>query len=205
MISEALKFVFVHVPKTGGNSIQNICLPWADDRLTAEAPHQDGSDRFQLANLKYPQLKKHSTLADYHAVLGERLLTFRTFATIRNPWDRMISHYFSPHLGNRYFDRNRFIALVQRVPTIEHFISYECREGVFRRRVTRKIDFLMRFENLNADFREVCRKLVLPFDGELPVRNKSNHQPYSYYYDEDIRELVRDRFAVDIELGNYEF
>jgi len=96
MISLKNKFLFVHVPKTGGNSIQNILRDYSEDKVVVLAKHQDGVERFEVRSDKY-DITKHSTLSHYKAVLepGVFRQLFK-FATIRNPWDMMISCIFHP-------------------------------------------------------------------------------------------------------------
>ena len=62
----------------------------------------------------------------------------------------------------------------------------------------------MRFENLADDFRSVCATLGIPTVG-LPQYNRSNREHYSKYYDDNLREFVRKRFALEIERFGYTF
>ncbi len=71
MISSAYKFIFVHVPKTGGNSVQDALRNYADDKLVALNSVQDGIERFSIQNEKFKSLHKHSALRDYQNALGQ--------------------------------------------------------------------------------------------------------------------------------------
>jgi hypothetical protein len=62
----------------------------------------------------------------------------------------------------------------------------------------------MRFENLADDFRTVCAALDIS-PTILPQYNRSNRDHYSKYYDDELRELVRERFAAEIERFGYVF
>jgi hypothetical protein len=66
------------------------------------------------------------------------------------------------------------------------------------------VDYIMRFENLAEDFRAVCAAIGISAP-TLPQYNRSNREHYSKYYDNELRELVRTRFAAEIERFNYEF
>ena len=65
MISLQKSFLFVHIPKTAGNSIQSVLRDYSEDQLVALRKEQDGIERFGLRNANY-KIKKHSTLSEYH-------------------------------------------------------------------------------------------------------------------------------------------
>jgi hypothetical protein len=66
------------------------------------------------------------------------------------------------------------------------------------------VDYVMRFENLADDFRTVSAKLGIP-PAPLPQYNRSDREHYSKYYDAELRELIRKRFAPEIERFGYAF
>lgn len=215
MISLQNKFLFIHVPKTGGNSIQNILHNYSEDEIVTLAKHQDRIERFEVRNSQY-NITKHSTLSHYKSILDTKTYnSLFKFATIRNPWDMMISFYFSPHRSVSEWDRNNFIALVDRMPTLRNYVCEMsflekalARTGVKTNIANRKlgmdIDFLIRFEHLDEDFELVCKKIGIPYS-HLPKRNSSTRSHYSTYYDEELKEIVRKKFKEEIVIGNYTF
>src|SRR5688500_12110385 len=50
MMALSRQFIFVHVPKTGGNSIQNVLKAYSEDEIVCTEPYQDGVERFELKN-----------------------------------------------------------------------------------------------------------------------------------------------------------
>jgi hypothetical protein len=214
MLSLKHKFLFIHVPKTGGNSIQNILADYSEDTLTADKEYQDGIERFELSNSTY-KLRKHSKIKRYRKVLPTNLYRqLFKFATIRNPWDKIISMYFSPHRGTDKWDRDEFVLLIKNAATLQDYVTLPSfRDRLEKtlglparpRPLDRDIDYLIRFENLNDDFSEVCKKTGLPAAPELPIRNRSIRKHYSSYYDDELKELVGRKFSNEIAYGDYQF
>jgi len=68
VISIQKKFIFIHVPKTGGNSLQKVLKVYSEDVLTTNGKYQDGIERFGVTNVKY-KTKKHSPLSYYYSVM----------------------------------------------------------------------------------------------------------------------------------------
>jgi hypothetical protein len=200
MISFQKSFLFVHIPKTAGNSIQSVLRDYSEDELVALRGEQDGVERFGLRNPKY-KVKKHSTLAEYRAALGEEeFANLYKFTCIRNPWDRMVSYYFTPTQKAEAWDRKKFRKIISGAVSVADYLRLdEDEEDPFG-----NVDYIMRFENLADDFRKVCDALdISPM--KLPQYNRSNREHYSKYYDDDLRELVRVRFATEIERFGYTF
>lgn len=206
MISEKHRFIFIHIPKTGGNSVQNILREYSEDEIVATEAYQDGVERFEVRNKKFEGLVKHSTLNDYYRVLGDDLKNYYVFTTIRNPFDKLVSNYFSPHRGDVRWDSSEFSKFVRGVKPIDDFISLSSGLIGFRKtNMASSLNYIMRFENLSDDFSNVLTELGFP-KRVLPHRNKSsNRMLYQDCYDEDLRRFVEERHKFEIELGEYEF
>ncbi len=125
----------------------------------------------------------------------------------------MISFYFSPSRGVTEWNRSKFLHLVNKVPTLRHYICEKSflekvstklglKTNIFHRKLD--IDFLIRFEQLDDDFKVVCEKLDIPHI-VLPKRNSSTRKHYSKYYDNELKEIIRNKFLEEIEFGNYSF
>jgi hypothetical protein len=200
MISLQKRFLFIHIPKTAGNSIQSALRDYSEDQLVALRKEQDGVERFGLRNPKY-KIKKHSTLAEYRTALGETQFDdLYKFTCIRNPWDRMVSYYFTPTQKTEPWDRKKFRKIILGALSVADYLRLDKGEGD----LFANVDYVMRFENLADDFRTVCRALDIS-PTTLPRYNRSNREHYSKYYDDELRELVRARFAAEIERFGYTF
>lgn len=96
IISRARRFIFVHIPKTGGTSLSLALEGRADkdDLLIGDTPKA----RARAGRVKGIATKgrvwKHSTLRDVEGLVSaEEIAAFFTFTLVRNPWDRAVSYY----------------------------------------------------------------------------------------------------------------
>ena len=96
IISHGRKYIFVHIPKTGGTAL-SLALEgraMADDILVGDTP-KAVKRRHKLKKYKLTQgLHKHARLADVEGVVTREMLDdYFTFTLVRNPWDRIVSYY----------------------------------------------------------------------------------------------------------------
>jgi hypothetical protein len=181
------KVFFIHINKTGGTSIRN------------------GLGLQKLS-------KKHQTAIQIQQVWGlECWATAFKFSFVRNPSDKVVSHYHfrvkknninpnSIDLKNwvklsygqqdpRFYDNPQMFA-----PQLEWLVS---QNGEI------ELDFIGRFENIRSDFERLAN--ILGVNAELPHLNATTREYYRYYYNDETREIGRKWFAKDIEFFGYEF
>jgi hypothetical protein len=208
MILSRFGIIFLHLHKTGGNSVQSALLPLSDDRRV-RGMLQDGVNRFGIVGPVTPH--KHATLADYAARLGPDLPGFRVAMTCREPFDRAVALYFLPHRWVRpspdgtarvvppRWDRDDFLAFVSQLKTAAHFLTVEGQ--------VRRPDWLLRFERLAEDFGGFVRSAGLPLDPtQLPHVNRgivAETQRALALGDTVANDAVRAKFQVDYELFGY--
>jgi len=205
MIFNTHKFIYLHVQKTGGNSISSALLPFSDDQKTIKK-HQNGKDRFGIKGDVTP--RKHAWLQEYQDSLGERINEFDVVTSVRDPLDRAVSMYFSPH---RWYKRDKD----DEWRKIEPFWSYEKFEEIISS-MYRVVDFLkisdsirmpdhvIRFEDMQKDFATLVKKYGLPLDiSELPHVNKSAADMElrkEVLRNAKVQDLVKKRFMEDYRL-----
>lgn len=209
MISISKRFVFIHVPKTGGNSLFQALREYSNERIITPGPHQDGIERFGTKNDSYPEIVKHSSLSEHHRALPPEVFrSLYKFAILRNPWERMISWFFSPHRqlpqenrraghGGGEWDREHFLRFLGRRETTRHYTCLALAPTL-----AHDLDFLMRFEQLDEHFATVCRQLDIPAR-PLPRYNRSTREHYAHYYDDELEALVGEMFHEEIAFGGY--
>ena len=130
-------------------------------------------------------------------------MNYKIYVTIRNPFDRLVSFYFSPHRGDVRYERDDFAQFIGNIASLEEFISLK-KESLFaRKKILWNVKFL-RFENLNEDFFRLTSELNLK-GINLPHRNKSKRKEYKLYYDDELIEMVRMIFKFEMSFGDYSF
>lgn len=110
MLLNSVSAIFIHVPKTAGNFCQNIFL---DLGLTSDyktvSSHQDGHHRFEVRSERTKS--KHQDLASYRDTLGAAFVKYSVLVTLRDPVERLISLYLSPH---RWYEEHVWSRLLLR-------------------------------------------------------------------------------------------
>jgi hypothetical protein len=210
LISHTHRFAFIHVPKTGGCSVKLALEQFADDVL-AYRPNR-WLDRCGIhVNYFAPWPSKRFRTHTPAALLQRELpadvyADLFTFAFVRNPWDLLVSSY---HFLRR--DRShRRGRLAARLGSFARYVDYELHRGKLlqSRMLTSRhgrllVDFVGRFETLEADFATVCRHLRVA--ARLPHVNGVSHDDYRAHYTPWLAATVADGFGEDIERFGYAF
>ncbi|NOX52121.1 MAG: sulfotransferase family 2 domain-containing protein [Gammaproteobacteria bacterium] len=198
----------VHVPKTGGTSIE--------DTLGLKGP-------------------RHNTAVQYRHRFPVIWEEYFTFGIVRNPWDRVFSFYiyrrqirrleienslsFKQWLirsaeyvnSNNQQALNKEFAPVYGVGTMVknnpegwrvkfdnslHMLTDQNGKVI--------VDHIGRFERLQQEFDLICDRLDIKKQ-VLPFSNKTEHRPYWTYYDKDCERIVAKLFDKDIAYFKYNF
>jgi len=177
-------FIFIHINKTGGSSIEKAL----------EVTFEHKTAREKIKEIGHQQWKNSFT-----------------FTVIRNPWDKVVSHYhwrvqtnqtdlgvkpveFRDWVRLTYGDKDSFyydkpMMFMPQADWITDQVG-----GIL-------VNYICRFENINHDFNYVCRKLGKTVS--LPHTKASEHDHYKVYYDKETIEIVARWFKEDIKRFSY--
>lgn len=227
MVSRKYQCIFVHIPKTAGQSIESFFLKlhgltWEERAPLLLRQNEDPT--------RGPERLAHLTACEYlefaHVSIEEFQEYFK-FAFVRNPWSRLVSEYRYRSIYHKLnFKEFLTRGLPQRCKFSDLYrhIQPQC-EFVFDENGKPLVDFVGRFEDLQRDFDTVCARLSIQ-SSVLPVRNHSPKkvasswrginwllskadpqapEHYSSYYDQEMKELVGEMYAEDIHAFGYSF
>ena len=200
MISTRLKLIYLHAPKTAGNSIQEVLLPAFDDKKLC-GDFRDGVERYELKGPITPE--KHATLSDYAEKID--IADYQVAMACREPFRRAISAYFSPSTWHRKEEDQWVLdsptwdvsAFLEFIKTFKPAVSFLAPRT--------KPDFLLRFESLQADLHAMQDALGMP-RAQLAIRNRSAAAEdvlVAALGSKEARQAVQDLFFCDYEAFNY--
>lgn len=191
VISHIHKFVYIEVPHTGSHSISNELISLYEGEQI---------------------LRKHANVSQFLSQATAEEKNYFKFATVRNPLDYMVTQYFkykSNHKG-QYTNPQALLKNGGHV-TSEHLKHFkfihddgktfdEFLIRFFNRTYnnwfllgSKYFDFVIKFENLQEDYRKVLDLIRLDFHRPLPHINPTagkDARDYREYYPEKIMESV---------------
>ena len=181
---------FIHIPKTGGSSIQD----WL------------------LKNNKcvYPKKSVHwnvSQTKEHFVNVG------KTFCVVRNPYDWMVSWFeYERKLTPRYIAKlgsihklnlekethNKELLIKKQSILDKGFKCYLLEYGInitSQYSWANNVDIVLRFHNLNNDFKQLFKT-----NTNLPTVNTTERQAWPSYYDKECKQIMLDYFSKDFTL-----
>ena len=212
LISEQKRFIFIHIQKTAGISVEAVLKANVSDVRRWHGRHGRAVDGVhELGSVVW---------ANY----------FR-FAFVRNPWARLVSWYAMIEKAyltltaeqlrsDKPFKSELWNYAIKHSRDFETFL-YVCTDVVFdlgchksfafnqldyltdgKGRMS--VDYVGRFESIEEDFASVGEHLKLS-ETTLPKLNQTEYRDYREWYTPDLQKLVAQRFARDIDAFGYRF
>ncbi len=206
LISKKHNFMFIHIYKNAGTSITAALKPFALNRW--EWVINRALKKLKISTRFDPQpFSDHVKASEIINAIGrESFNSFFSFAIVRNSWDWQVSLYKFMLKTTNHPQHD----LVKNLGSFDEYIRWRCEnEVIFQKDFIYSndgellVDFVGRFENLDADFEKICS--CIGISTTLPKLNVSNTKPYQQYYTDETKKLVRQTFSPDIALFGYDF
>lgn len=185
MIHDGYRCIYIHVPKTGGTSIETKIM---GSRVY----------NYQLA------AEKHLSARQMKILYADRWNDYFKFVSIRNTWERIISLYheakhmktipdgwtFTEFVKSDWLDKRDFAHALKMITDENGKIM---------------VDLIINFDHLESDFSIVANKLGLS-DQSLPQIGVRDYvKDVDYWYTEETARLILDKFKDEIEYFGFKY
>jgi len=177
MISHELKTIFIHLPRTGGTSVETALV---------------GNNWWKI----HPQTK-HIEWKEAKKLYSDYWDEYLKFTIIRDPWDWIASLYFSHDRGGKKTWEEYVLN--------PNFYAHEPSTMIQSEIIGEEMDFIFRYETLHEDFIRLCQKLGI--ERRLPHTQlgESTYKHYSEVYNDKLADTVAEIFKDDIKRFRYKF
>ena len=212
LINHDQKFVFIHVQKNAGISIEHTIKKHFPTTKVWHGRHGRASDGINEIGI-------------------EKWDQYYSFAFVRNPWDRMVSWYsmiqsakknlpFYKKWTKSPFESELWNYAINNSNDFESFLE-NCTDVIFDLGCYKSfafnqmdyltdeygnivVDYIGRFEDIDSEILTILHTIGIK-DFVFPQKNKSQHQHYRTYYSAHAQRIVEERFSKDIQAFGYTF
>ncbi|MFL0796691.1 MAG: sulfotransferase family protein [Cellvibrionaceae bacterium] len=184
--TKAENFIFIHINKTAGSSIEAA--------LSLPLEHKTAQEKIEDIGIK-------------------QWNDSFTFTTVRNPWDKVVSHYhyrvktnqtdlgdnpicFKSWVRKAYGEKDPFYYDKPKMFMPQKDWICDDKGEII-------VNFICRFEHLQEDFKSLCKQLGV--EATLPHLKATKRSQYQHYYDSETRKIIEEWFRKDIDTFDYEF
>jgi hypothetical protein len=202
VISHKHRYLFVELPRTGSTAISNeLCTNYDGGKI----------------------LSKHATYEDWRRIASPNERGYFSFSCIRNPLDDAVSLYFKYKSDHRHrFSQDKLRRGAFRTISMKRYNYVKTTDADFPSyfmRVYRipysnwsslshkKLDYVIRFEDLQTGFSRVLNLLGLEQIRPLPINNvtQGKKKHFVSYYSPEIIPRAKWVFGPFVREWSYEF
>lgn len=181
IVSHEKKFIFIHIPKTAGRSLDNILSKYASTSWMNHKLIRSALDVIKsFTGLDIPSYTKGKIVPEHSSIArlqisgyDQEIETYYKFCVVRNPWDRARSEYLYQHhyARSRFFRKDYWLT---RNGTFMDWLTKAEKDMKLGLHDTQKslicdlttgmpiMDKIIPLEKLNIDFPEICDKIGIP-------------------------------------------
>ena len=202
MYIEKSRFLFIHIPKTGGISLRNA---------------------INNKELAINYLPFHFHVLDIRLLFGDKIFSdLFKFSLVRNPWDLVVSKYFfiKKTSKNNKLKNISFSEYVKNETLfLDSFANFYNKNSLATKMYNSRESYGSQFDLISENENLLVRTLKLEELNDIslidsigflelqPLRqlNKTEHTNYKDYYTSETKEIIAKRFEKDIDYFKYTF
>ena len=212
LVSHRYKFIYLKARKVAGTSteafFEKYCRSIQEENTYK---HRHASDEYvsqygiigtrMNGNKGTGTWYNHKPISEIISDLGEdKYLQYYKICNVRNPFDMSVSLYHD--LGGTKVDKQMFFKFLKRKDVLR---LLQCNKDMWS--IHDNEDFCyIRFEQIDQDLLNCCKKVgIIPL-GQLPEYKKNNHRKnYQLYFNEDSINIIEKLFKDEINYFNYKY
>ena len=230
-ILHSAKIIFVHIPKTGGGTIEKTLGIYGKDNNGSLSP--DHSILYGRYKNKFLQ---HLTINEIKELNKKEFESYKKISFVRNPYDKIISEYLwrIQVYGKRKLEFKEYIMeeVVPRRNKVNKFVKNFYKDESFvpflDAHYINQVDYLFqnkklamdeigKFENFESDFKRIFEKKIIStkihkskVDYTYYVIKKIlpkflTNKMYRRYYDYETQEIIQKEYSDDLKILSYDF
>lgn len=193
------KILFIHIPRTGGTTIESY---FRQNLIKKSATELYGKKCLPENEIYHLDGRQHYPLAYFEH--KDRIDDYYIFTFVRHPYDRLISAY--EYSFSKKYNFNTIVCIL---PVVTQFYrsfssSYLCHLIPQHRFLTSNIDFdfIGRYERYKQDFQHLLSDLELPIKA-MPHIFKTRKKPFKRYLNSFTQYFINVSYHKDFKLFGY--
>lgn len=189
------KFIFVHIPKTGGVSIETSLDLFHTEKFYLgrwNAKVVDGVG-YALQHLTLPLIKK----------LKPEVKDFKSFTVVRNPYEKAVSEFFFIHKDYHKKPKKSLDGFEKWLED-EYFLHKMDHTLPQYKFIDDSIGMIVKHEHLNERWFDICDYIEIPHK-ELPFYNRTgrNTSDLVKSLPQNIKDKIYKKFEKDFDTFGY--
>lgn len=203
-VSHEHKVIFVHIPRTAGESIENCLSMYGGEPSQFFWGTVDNLDVLQHNTARELKLKIHNdTIWD----------EYTKFSVIRNPFSKAVSEYhwylrYGPHctFEEWVMSLENRIAINRAINISEIGHNMPQRSFLFDEDKHLMMDKVIKFENLEEEFNDflAAQDIVAAIPSASMTKSQMLLEDFRDYYNENTAEIVEKIYQEDLSVFSYD-
>lgn len=184
------KFIFIHIPKTAGSSMELVFGGCDHETIYDYNTNVNIDNYYKFCFVRNPFDRLISSFfKDYERIISNyNIYYFSDFVYLL--YDKLYENFIPPKNFNMFSYTNYF-KIIQVIP---QYLFISINNSI-------KMDFIGRFESITEHWNFLSKKF--DFKQNITKFNSGKHDHYSVYYNNNLKKKVEKIYAKDFELFEY--